>query len=577
MLTQLKLLTQSVKGREYYHILKNSVVIGRNPDCDIHLEEGAVSRIHARISFDGNRFTLTDLRSSNGTFVNGVAVKTPVTIYDGDTIRFSDLDFLFQSDVSGAKRISPAEQNYSVGSAILDESRSRDSINFTSQIDFRYLDHFPLRSSSQQDLYDRLQVLQTRLNAMKSLMKNLGKVTTVEEFLPEFLQNVLKIFPQADLVSILETVPDSKTVKFRILNHSLREGFTESPVRIGHTIPQYVYGTEKAIVSDDPSCDPRFQSGSDDSVVRKNNYSAMAAPIFENTESRPAGVIMVECRTGTAKFTKNDLELLTSIAIQFAFYCENLRFQKVRRQEEKLEQEMELAHQVQRGFLPFKLPDYPGYSFFDHYRSAKFVGGDYYDFIRLPGNRLGVVLADVSGKGMPAALLMAKLSSEVHSALMFEENLPAAMKRINQVYCDAHWENRFITMVLLVIEPDNGKIHLFNAGHVIPILIHEGGELEPVGDGKQGFPIGIIGDAEYEEIPVLLQPRDALVLMSDGITDAMNEESESFGTVRVQKYLKRAGITDPETLGRGLIAKIEKFAGSASQTDDQCLVVIGRN
>ncbi|MBO7725114.1 MAG: SpoIIE family protein phosphatase [Thermoguttaceae bacterium] len=556
-----------------YPIAKETVVIGRNPHCDICLEDGAVSRLHARIRFDGERFTISDIGSSNGTFVNGQRIARPVVLYNGDRVRIGSGEYLFSTDSAKSQRAASLP-NYSVGSAILDESLSKDSINFTSQVDLRNLEQFPMIRQPQVDLMKEIKVLHTKLDVMMSMMKNWGKVTNRRELLPEFFVNLLKLFPQADVVSIL--APGEKTPRLKLVDYRLRTGRNETPVRISRSIPQYVFDNEKAIISGAPARDPRFNA-KEDSVLKKDVYSAMAVPIFEGESQRPFAVILVESRTGESKFTDSDLDMLIAIANQMGLYSENLNYQQIRHQEEMLEKEMELANQVQIALLPDELPEFPGYTFFDYYRPAKSVGGDFYDFIRMPDGRLAVVLADVAGKGVPAALLSAKLSSDVHTALMFEKTPADALARINRVYHTRQLGQRFITMILLVIEPENGRLHLFNAGHDTPFLRRTNGNVDEVGFGKHGFPVAMMPEINCREVVIDLLPGDAFVMMTDGIPNAADGDQELFGPMRTRRFLERTEAVSPIDIGKGLIEEVRRFAGSAPQADDQCVIVVGRN
>ncbi len=556
-----------------YPIDKNSVMIGRNPHCDICLDDGAVSRLHARIRFDGARFTIADVNSSNGTFLNGKRVTGPTALHNGDRLRIGGGDYLFVTDSAKSQRAAPAP-NYSVGSAVLDESLSKDSINFTSQVDLRNIAQLPLIRQPEVDLMAELKTLRTKLDVMMSMMKNLGKVTSRRGLLPEFFVNLLKLFPQADVVSVLE--PGEGSSRLKLVDYRLRSGRNETPVRISRSIPQYVFDNEKAIISGAPARDPRFNA-KEDSVLKKDVYSAMAVPIFEGENERPFAVILVESRTGEAKFTDSDLDLLIAIANQVGLYSENLSYQQIRHQEELLEKELELAKRVQRALMPEELPEMPGYTFFNYYQPAKSVGGDFYDFVCLPEGRLAVVLADVSGKGVPGALLTAKLSSDVHTALMIEKTPADALSRIRSVYQAHPSELWFITMILLLIEPKNGRLRLFNAGHDTPYLRRADGSVEEIGYGRHGSPIAVDPVIECDEVVVDLMPGDAFVMMTDGIPNAADAESRLFGAPRVRQFLENRELASPDDIGKGLIAEVRRFADGVPQADDQCVVVVGRN
>lgn len=569
MTAYLKSISASSQPAEY-KVRRDVTIIGRNPNCDIYLDDGAVSRTHARIRFDGAHYVIADMRSRNGTMVNNVPVEEPTVLYNGDRVTISGKEFLFSSDDPEAAR--PA-RHYSVGSVVLDESLSKDSINITSQVDLRNFEKLPV--SSMPDLAEQLKAARSQLKAMMEMMKVLGKVTREEELLDIYFTNLFRLFPNADVIAYL--VPKEKTGMLTLRDYRIKKDYKETPVRISRSVPQYVFGNEKGVISENPSSDPRFNAR-EDSVLRENRGSVMAVPVIEEEGCAPTGVLMLDARSKGEKFTKADLELLVGVSRQIALYQENLRFQRERHETIRKGFELKVGQEVQQGILPEKAPVIPGYSFFTFYSPANELGGDYYDFIQLPDGRLAAAIADVSGKGVPAALLMAKLSSDVRFALFLEKSLPASMSQLNHLFATNRWGNRFATFILLVLEPLSGKVQLFNAGHLLPYLLRGNGSFETIGDDRtNGAPIGLVSNSEYRDVCFTLNPGESILLMSDGITDAANEEKSTFNRARVEQFLKRTTTSDPKTVGYELNQSVRKFVGDTPQSDDQCVLIIGRN
>lgn len=237
---------------------------------------------------------------------------------------------------------------------------------------------------------------------------------------------------------------------------------------------------------------------------------------------------------------------------------------------------MELATQVQRGFLPVELPNVENYEFYDYYCPAKFVGGDYFDYVPLPDGRFAALLGDVSGKGISASLLMAKLSSEARYGLLLEKNYAAVMERLNRVYSENRWGDRFITFVLTILEPETGTLRVYNAGHLYPTVAKSDGTVEFIGEGRNGFPLGVVPDATYEEVVYQLEPGDAVALMSDGFPDAMNVDERALGARGVTDLFRNPDGLDAVRLGRRFVVGVLDYVGGARQVDDQCLVVFRR-
>ena len=176
--------------------------------------------------------------------------------------------------------------------------------------------------------------------------------------------------------------------------------------------------------------------------------------------------------------------MLASVACQAAIAVENAELHETAVRDQKRSRELEVAHDVLRGFLPSASPRIEGYDFFDFYEPANELGGDYYDYIPLPGRRLAVVVADVSGKGIPASLLMARLSADVRYCLASEPSPAEAVAQLNRVFFAAGWEDRFVTLVLAVLDPLRHEVTLVNAGHPPACLQHAGKVIQAVDEAE---------------------------------------------------------------------------------------------
>jgi serine phosphatase RsbU (regulator of sigma subunit) len=229
---------------------------------------------------------------------------------------------------------------------------------------------------------------------------------------------------------------------------------------------------------------------------------------------------------------------------------------------------------VQRGLLPSEPPSIPGYHFFDFYEPANQVGGDYYDYIDL-GDRLAVVLGDVSGKGVSAALLMAKLSGEVRYCLASERTPAGALNRINASFCRSGWDDRFVTFVLAVLDLKTHEVTVVNAGHMPPLVRHAGGQVMTIGSAEAGLPLGVDADHEYQQCSRSLAPGDFITIFTDGISEAMNSANELYGLERLREQVG-AKTASVEGLGRHILDDVKRFVGGRKQSDDMCLTCFGR-
>ena len=250
---------------------------------------------------------------------------------------------------------------------------------------------------------------------------------------------------------------------------------------------------------------------------------------------------------------------------------------------EKVQEEIELARQVELGFLPQTLPVVEGYEFYSHYSPAQTVGGDYYDFVPLPGGRVAVVLGDVAGKGVPAALLVAKLSSEVKFSLVTEGDPARAITSLNDQMIRGGLQDRFVTLAAMILDPVSHMLTIVNAGHMNPKLCRPGrGEpVEAITNEQSGLPLGVIPGYVYESVTVPLEPGDTVTVFTDGVTDSMNPGGEMFGYDRVNRNLTPddSALVDwsrPRRIGERLVAEVRKHANGRAQNDDIAVVCFGR-
>ncbi len=296
----------------------------------------------------------------------------------------------------------------------------------------------------------------------------------------------------------------------------------------------------------------------------------MCVPLIGKQDSS-LGVIQLSARDPGFQFSEDDLDLLISVASQCSLAVDNAHLHERVLRRNQLERELMAAQQVQQDFLPDHPPVIANYEFCDYYQAAHRIGGDYFDYIDLPNGNLAVALADVAGKGIPAALLMAKLYSMVRHELLTHASLSDAMNSLNKEISTKGMAERFITCILAIIDADNHKLSIANAGHLPPIRRNADGQAEMVGLEESGFPLGLVPDHEYHILDIDLSEGDSWFFFTDGVTEAMNPHHVLFSTEQLIK-----SITDgPASIGplvNTIISDVRKFAENRPQNDDICLV-----
>jgi len=299
--------------------------------------------------------------------------------------------------------------------------------------------------------------------------------------------------------------------------------------------------------------------------------SMMCAPLIANEDF--LGVIHIDTIQQDKRFTMDDLDLLTGVANQTAFAVANAKMHARLLRRQRMERDLQLARQVQESFLPAGPPEVPGFEIVSAYRAALEVGGDFYDFIELEDGRVAIGVGDVAGKGVPAALLMARMSSDMRLLAQAGTDAGGVLTQLNARLCSQVAEGAFVTVLVMILDPKTRSLSLANAAHCLPVLRRPSGETTELEDAG-GFPLGAMDDAEYESVSYQLEPGDIVSVFSDGITEAMNDKKELFGVERLL-----AAVGQPADNAQGvmdnILKTVEAHVGDTSQSDDLTLVCLG--
>jgi len=295
----------------------------------------------------------------------------------------------------------------------------------------------------------------------------------------------------------------------------------------------------------------------------------MAVPL--QTKERIIGLIYVDSPFVIREFTKDDLSLLTVMANVAAIRIENARLAEIEQTERIMQRDLSQAAEIQGGMLPAKAPHVAGTDLAGFNAACRTVGGDYYDFFPYADGRVGLALGDVSGKGMPASLMMMALQARVQVLAEDPGNLAAFMTRLNKATCAKCPSNRFITFFFCVLDTGTGELTFANAGHNPPIVVRASGDAEMLEGG--GPVLGILPIAPYGEMRISLQKGDMLVLYSDGVTEANDIDHNEYGEERFIKVLQQYRTAPASAIVEAVTKSLAEFAAGAPQADDITLVV----
>ncbi|MCU0708000.1 MAG: SpoIIE family protein phosphatase [Pirellula sp.] len=543
-------------------LTREQYVLGRHPDCDIVLESGAVSRQHAKASITSDGYLIEDLKSRNGTYVNGKLIQEITRLRDGDMVRICDIELVYYEDSEPPKLDIPIHESSgsSLGIMFVEDNEDDASARaVTAKLDVRGSQYGVQLSAS----------AESKLAAILEIMKSLGKAVELDEVLPKVLDSLFTIFIQADRGFII-LKDDSGHLSPRWTK--TRRAGQEEMVRVSRTVLREVMQTKEAIISMDASSDQRFDGSQ--SVADFRIRSMIIAPLLDS-DGEPIGAIQIDTAQQKGGFEQKDLEILIAVANQAGIAIENAQLHERMVQQRLVEQDLELARQVQLAFLPKQLPNIAGYSFFKYYNPAQQIGGDYFDFLDLDENRLAIVLADVVGHGVAAAMFMAKLSAETRFAFGSIVDPRKAMAHLNDRITALEAE-RFITMSAIVLDKATHRATIVIAGHMPPIMFAKDGVITEPGSEIGGPPLGIMSDIEFEAYETEILPGESLTMYTDGIFEAPNSRGEQYSITRVREGIQQAN-GDVRLAGEQLISSVRQHITGCEQEDDMCLVILGRN
>ncbi len=388
----------------------------------------------------------------------------------------------------------------------------------------------------------------------------------LESILATMLDHAI-VITRADRGMLLEPDADG------ILQVKLARGRDEEPLNPGDMKPSRsvlnsAIETQSAVVNEDLNlAEMNLQSAQ--SVVVQLLRSSIVIPLYGLTGRQVLGSIYLDSRR-VATFSKLDRQILDAIAAQAASILENARLIERERERQRLEQELSIARDIQQALVPQGLQDYPHFSVTGLHRPCDEVGGDYFDVFPLPDGRLALLIADVAGKGLGAALVTTMLQGAL-SGMTLGVDPVKVFNHLNQFLCDRGSAARCATMFFGALSPD-GTLEFLRAGHPTPLLLRKGEVSELYSDGS--LPLGLLEDSDHTSTQVQLQPGDTLLLYTDGVTEAEDTKRNLYQDTRLKEVLGRFENATLKTLLDGIFSDVDQFAEGARQSDDVTLLTI---
>jgi phosphoserine phosphatase RsbU/P len=549
-----KLRFQNGPRRNTEFAFDKRVMVGRRGNADLSIDDPTISRRHAVLTWMNEECTVLDLGSGNGTFINGRIVSKPTRLRDGDVVTIGSVSAIY-SDSSA----SPPDAT--------DPLRGVTVVPDAPSMLFRIPAADEAAAALQQlEPNETIAALTRRLRFLNELGKITELVFDGPALLSFVLDQIFDLMPQTERGFIM--LWDPKSASLLPKASRTREG-TEAPYVVSQTLIGDVLGKHQAVLVADAQSDPRYSKA--ESVLALGIRTAMGTPVLFHDEF--FGIIQIDSRTG-ALFGKTDLVLLVGIAAQVGMALAYARLHESLMEQRLLAQDMQLARRIQQRFLPESTPASRGYSFAVTCNPALSVGGDFYDFLDLGGGLIGVVIGDVSGKGVSAALYAAKLTSDLRHQAVDQRDPRAILTRVNHVLTSRDTEGMFATVIVIVVDPGSGRIAVANAGHPLPYLRARDGRTDALGHAG-GAPVGMFEDCTFAHDEYELARGDCIVLYTDGITEALNEREELFGDQRLIDTIRQSA-PGASRLMEIVRSEVGAFAGTHAQSDDITILCFGR-
>lgn len=426
--------------------------------------------------------------------------------------------------------------------------------------------------STNKSANQKLARLEQRVDQLETCYKITSLINS-ELNLPHLLDTIMsvaKTVMNADACSLLLVDEETDELVFQVALSEVGEKIkTMTRLKMGQGIAGSVAEVGEPLIIEDAYQHPQFNPSYD----KKSGFitgSILCSPL------KAKGKVIGVCQVIHGKkkgqvFRESDMELFLLLCDSAALAIHTARMHLVLMENQRMEKDMEFAQSVQESFLPTFSPEHAHFTFAAQTHPAQEVGGDYYDFIPFDNDMLGIVLGDVSGKGVPAALQMARLMSDFRYISQLDPEPGKVLTQVNNALCERSYRGMFTTAVFCLLDLKNKKLSIANGGH-LPLLLKNKSPIKEIGSAS-GSPLGILPNMQYSQEEHVLQSGDEILIFTDGVTEPKNKQQEEFGTERlINLFASHTG--SPEEFLQNLETNIKQFIGKAPQFDDLTALTI---
>ncbi|MEW6368078.1 MAG: SpoIIE family protein phosphatase [Acidobacteriota bacterium] len=530
-----------------------SLIIGRSSKAALSIMDPLLSREHARLFLEGGAWYVEDLKSHNGTFVHGKRIQERSRVAPGDVIAMGATTIRLRAEEAEAPEAPPCDEQY------LDGTLFRPATQLLME---RRITETALKGEEDETLRKYVQ----RLSLLNEVHHALARPITLDELLGLILDRVFDhLRPEKGTIFLKATGDEYYCAASRSVDAREQD---RHPSR--SLIREVVEKGMAALVLD-VQMDERFSAAA--SIQTAGVRSLIAAPLLDSEGA--LGMIVLSSKIAVKQFTEEDMELLVSLASVAALRIRNVALAEEAAERRRLQEEVALARSIQLALLPAKLPPVPGYEVYGGNLPSRGVSGDYFQVVeRKEGSECVVWVADVSGKGIAAAMLMASL--EALSAGPIQEGLAPneICNRVCRLLARRTLPEKYVTAFIAALDVASGTLTYANAGHCQALVVRHSGDAEWL--GPTGIPLAVLPEWDYASAEIGLAPGELLVLYTDGVTEALSAEGEEYGQGRLLNAAV-AHRSDPlDAMVGALEADLEAFAQGVPFADDRTMVIVRR-
>jgi phosphoserine phosphatase RsbU/P len=535
-------------GKRYVRVTQTPFLIGRGAETGNHLQlnDRRISRNCAAIVSEANKFYVEDRGQRRGLFVNGEKVESR-ELQPGDVVTFG------------------LEDSYELVYRATEGAGDESIPMFLTRIE-----HMTSAEKSSGGL--------NKLNLLLEATTLLHSQLPLDSVLGKMLDHAISV-TNADRGLLLEANMEGQ-LRVRLARKQGGNRLPPESVSPSQTAIQMALKQQSPVITEDlAQAEMDLQAAQ--SIVAQGLRAVVVIPLYSVTRANSdesllnvsrgqfLGVVYLDSRRPTA-FSKLDRQILDALAADAAGTLDNARLVERERERQRMEAEINIARDIQQALLPRGFKDYPNMTVSGCNFPCLSVGGDYFDVFPIGDGRTAFLIADVSGKGLGAALLTTMLQGAL-SGMTLGSDPARVFNHINRFLCDHAEVGRYATMFFGVMDP-KGHLEFINAGHPSPYLIRNGKAEAPFTEGS--YPVGLVPEAEYTAACLKLEPGDTLVLFSDGVTEAMDPDDEMYGMERLGEVLHEKGDVPLEHLQKCVLESVENFVRGARQADDVTLLLV---